>query len=507
MVRDSSKSALSIFFLFRFLNNNSLYFNTGPREEAEATFILPGVNISQLAEFVDHLYAEFNGESIPKEELLKTCQDIENCDHQNCDLKLELNFDDETEDFDNAGLDDYDDEEEEEDNDLKNEDSENENEDENEDTESDTSILAYKFAMMISSGEVEKLAEEEFLSKRSIFPTFIDIDKKAICDALANLKVHFLDDEYRSSQLIGKRKYKISCSLCPYKKNQRSLIMKHLRVHFKMFFCNPCSKPVTAVNNHIRTKHSDKPDTAWVCDVCNKSVKTEYNLTLHKKSHDKVYCDKCDFNCEGRKKLQSHVYRKHAEAKKDPHICHVCSKSVSTSQQLKSHLQIHGDEEFQCEHCQKMFKVEKNMQKHIIMHHKEKKFICERCGKSFSVKCHHDKHVLLKHTKNKNFNCDYQGENGSCDYRGATKYYLQKHMEIHAEAKLTCTHCGKAFRQPGALKSHTMTHTGERPYACTDCTYRCIQPYDLRKHFLKQHNKVIEKPGLYLSTNNSDKKE
>ena len=210
---------------------------------------------------MDNLYAEFNGESIPKEELLRTCQDIENCDHQNCELKLELNFEDEPNDFDDAGYDDFEEE------DPKSEESENENED----TESDTSILAYKFAMMISTGEVEKLAEEEFLSKRSVFPTFIDIDKSAICDALAKLKVHFLDDEYRSSQLNGKRKYKISCTLCPYKKNQRSLIIKHLRVHFKsMFWCNPCSKPITAVSNHIRTMHSVEPDTSWVCDVCNK---------------------------------------------------------------------------------------------------------------------------------------------------------------------------------------------------------------------------------------------
>ena len=387
------------------------------------------------------------------------------------------------------------------DNDIKSEDSDDEDEDDEDDSENDSSLLAYKFAEMISSGEIEKLAEEEFQSKRSIFPNFIEIDQKSIIEALANLKVEFLDEKYRSSQLVGKNKYKIACGLCPYEKNQRSLLMKHLRVHFKkMFWCITCDKTVTTIKSHIAIWHSEKPDSVWVCEVCNKSVKTEYNLTLHRRSHDTVYCDQCDYNCEGRKKLQSHVYRKHAEHK-ESHVCHVCSKTVSTSQQLKSHLQIHGDEEFRCEYCGKMFKVEKNMQKHIIMHHKEKKFICEWCGKSFSVKCHHDKHVLIKHTKDKNFNCN------SCDYRGATKYYLQKHMEIHAEAKHSCTQCGKAFRQPGALKSHTMTHTGERPYACTDCSYRCIQPYDLRKHFLKQHNKVIEKPGLYNTSNTVNKKE
>merc|ERR1711884_285833 len=146
------------------------------------------------------------------------------------------------------------------------------------------------------------------------------------------------------------------------------------------------------------------------------------------------------------------------------------------------------------------FKVEKNLQRHISRQHTEKMFICEHCGKSFAVKYQHERHLLLKHTKNKIFSCVVE----TCDYQGATKDYLQKHMEVHAEAKLTCSQCGKAFRQAGALKSHMMTHTGEKPYACTDCSYRCIQPYDLRKHFLKCHNKVIERPGLYMSANTSN---
>ena len=396
-------------------------------------------------------------------------------DNEDLDLKEELKIEEDVDAEVNDG-----------DVDIKSEESDDDSE-----SGGDASILAYKFAEMISSGEIEKLAEEEFLSKKEIFPNFIEINQKAISEALANLKVQFLEEKYKSSQLVGKNKYKIGCGLCPYEKNQRSLMMKHLRSHFKnMFWCITCDKSVSTIKSHIQVWHSDKPDTVWVCEICNKSVKTEYNLTLHRRSHETVYCDQCDFNCEGRKRLQSHVYRKHMDSK-ESHVCHVCSKTVSTSQQLKSHLQIHGEEEFKCEYCDKMFKVEKNMQKHIIMHHKEKKFICEHCGMSFSVKCHHDKHVLIKHTKDKNFNCN------TCEYKGATKYYLQKHMEIHEEAKHACPLCGKAFRQPGALKSHTMTHTGERPYACTDCSYRCIQPYDLRKHFLKQHNKVIEKPGLY----------
>ena len=233
-----------------------------------------------------NLYTEFHRESIPiKEEILRICYNIENCEDcqdcetcescdlkqeilcydiencencdscetcENCDLKQEVNLEEEPQDFDHDGCDNHDHDHEEHPN------SEG-SEDRKDDSQSDTSVLAYNFAMMISSGEVEKLAEEEFLSKRSTFPTYIDIDKTAISDALATLKVNFLDDEYRSSQLIGKRKYTISCTLCPYKKNQRSLIMKHLRVHFKkMFWCVPCSKSITEISNHIRKKHSDK---------------------------------------------------------------------------------------------------------------------------------------------------------------------------------------------------------------------------------------------------------
>ena len=272
-----------------------------------------------------NLYAEFHGESIPiKEEILRICHNIENCEDckdcescgncdlkpenliicyniencegcencetcencdlkqenliicygidcedcqdcetcENCNLKQELNFEDESQDLDHDGCDNHDDEE------HPNSEGSDHRKDE---SENDTSILAYKFAMMISSGEVEKLAEEEFLSKRSAFPTYIDIDKTAISDALGTLKVSFLDEEYRSSQLIGKRKYTISCTLCPYKKNQRSLIMKHLRVHFKkMFWCVPCSKSVTEITNHIRTQHSDNKEewsTAVVPDL------------------------------------------------------------------------------------------------------------------------------------------------------------------------------------------------------------------------------------------------
>ena len=78
-------------------SNFPLYFNSGLRDDTETTYVFPGVNISQLAEFVENIYTEFNGDSITKEERMSDCHDFENCaqcqtcDHcENCDLKQEM---------------------------------------------------------------------------------------------------------------------------------------------------------------------------------------------------------------------------------------------------------------------------------------------------------------------------------------------------------------------------------------------------------------------------------
>ena len=61
-------------------------------------------------------------------------------------------------------------------------------------------------------------------------------------------------------------------------------------------------------------------------------------------------------------------------------------------------------------------------------------------------------------------------------------YVLQKKHE--------CQVCLKLFRSPADLKTHTYTHTGERPHFCPYCSYRAAQKGNLNVHIKTLHKDV-----------------
>ncbi|XP_050079713.1 zinc finger protein 184-like [Anopheles maculipalpis] len=72
---------------------------------------------------------------------------------------------------------------------------------------------------------------------------------------------------------------------------------------------------------------------------------------------------------------------------------------------------------------------------------------------------------------------------------------MRKHMETHEETpklpQLSCTHCGKKYRDAGLLKVHINSHhTFERKYACDQCDKVYFRPNSLREHFYAKHSDV-----------------
>ena len=59
---------------------------------------------------------------------------------------------------------------------------------------------------------------------------------------------------------------------------------------------------------------------------------------------------------------------------------------------------------------------------------------------------------------------------------------------LRRASRLTCSFCGKMFKQRSHVTRHEMTHTGARPFACDFCGRRFSQRAHMKDHRRAKHN-------------------
>ncbi|XP_039290993.1 zinc finger protein 878-like isoform X2 [Nilaparvata lugens] len=94
---------------------------------------------------------------------------------------------------------------------------------------------------------------------------------------------------------------------------------------------------------------------------------------------------------------------------------------------------------------------------------------------------------VLNHTGEKPFRCEF------CSYKCAQKAYLTKHIRVYHtgdKIPLTCKFCDFKCPNPRTLQSHILrTHKGEKSFSCKFCDFKCTTLNYLNLHNLRKHKR------------------
>ncbi|KPP72157.1 zinc finger protein 236-like [Scleropages formosus] len=265
------------------------------------------------------------------------------------------------------------------------------------------------------------------------------------------------------------------CTVCSQVFTKESHLQRHLRDHeANDKVCGTRGTSVPLVTSAQRAR-ADEPHR---CDQCPMSFNVEFNLTLHKSTH----------NLEDL-------------------TCPECCKKFSRVASLKSHIMLHEKEEnLICSECGDEFILQSQLSLHLEDHRKEfngsKVYTCNICSKEFKMssqlkehkKTHIRKRPIIGNLRNYKKNIDRSGFTNSCQHCGKTfkkPSQLVRHIRIHTgERPYKCTHCGKAFNQKVVLQTHMVRHTGERPHLCSLCPASFSQKGNLHSHIQRVHSEV-----------------
>lgn len=213
-------------------------------------------------------------------------------------------------------------------------------------------------------------------------------------DAISNESVQSKDSNHteREEYVHVRKRNRYCCYQCEMEPriHEPSDPRRHICLFCPIRFSNHCDFEI-----HVTQIHNKNPNYVlckdFYCYVCQKKFDFRQYLTQHLKSHKET----------------------------SDHLCTTCGACFKTRYLLTAHMQIHNEKTFECDQCDKKFKLFVRYRKHLWCHNTNLSFVCQVCSKAFKM-----------------------------------KKYLKLHMAIHDEPKIHCRICDATFHFKSVRRAH-----------------------------------------------------
>ncbi|CAH1779541.1 unnamed protein product [Owenia fusiformis] len=259
------------------------------------------------------------------------------------------------------------------------------------------------------------------------------------------------------------------------------------KTELSLFSCSACpfiSQKKFAMDNHMESIHNiitREKEHEFSCKICDKRFATLYNLARHEReihgtkppTQKMVECQECG-KCMYKKNMKEHMRTKHnldAETVA-PFECSQCGKCFTRKSSLTTHALMHipnykATRRYQCKDCGKSFQKYTVLMEHMNKHIDVRPFKCELCDKCFYSRGALKVHTLIH--SGLDYNCNI------CEKKFKVKRYLERHLEYHHQMNppevplFQCNNCGELFYNRELLSKHQSLGCGNTDIDAVAC--------------------------------------
>ncbi len=259
-----------------------------------------------------------------------------------------------------------------------------------------------------------------------------------------------LNDHTNAYHNINKKILK--CNLCNKSYVRKACLNQHRLQHreVKLHKCRICSRAFTTLNE--KRRHEITHNAVKKCTKSNKCDKSfvhknglQEHISMIHGTGEKIGCVFCEKGFKGQGDLNRHI-RRHIYEKDQQ--CEICFKEFYSYHKKVMHLRVHtGERPFKCMECSESFTNGSNLKRHKRKHEIVKPFHCVFYEEGFTARDLLWSHILRK-IKETWYSCKI------CKIECTTRGILRSHEIIHKAAEFSCEKCGIFFKRKSYIKLH-----------------------------------------------------